>query len=35
MYLENRLCEEYLSGIKTFIAAADADKLDRHMSAIC
>ena len=35
MYLENRLCEEYLSSIEAFIAAADADKLDRRMSAIC
>ena len=35
MYLENRLCEEYLSGIKAFIAATEADKLDRRMSAIC
>ena|SRR6185437_5435533 len=34
MYLENRRCEEYLSGIKSFIAAAEADKLDRRMSAI-
>ena len=35
MYLENRLCEEYLSSIEAFIAAADADKLDRRMSTIC
>jgi len=35
MYLENRLCEEYLSGIKAFIAATEADKLDQRMSAIC
>jgi hypothetical protein len=33
MYLENRRCEEYLSGIKSFIATTEADKLDRLMSA--
>ena len=35
MYLVNRLYEEYLIGIKPFIAVAEADKLDRCISAIC
>ena len=35
MYLDNHTCEEYLSGVKSFIAAAEADKLNRHLSAIC
>ena len=34
MYLVNRLYEEYLIGIKPFIAVAEADKLDRCISAI-
>jgi hypothetical protein len=35
MYLENRTCEEYLSGLKSFISAAEVDKLSRHLFAIC
>ena len=35
MYLDNHICEEYLSGVKSFIATAEADKLNRHLSAIC
>jgi hypothetical protein len=35
MYLENRTCEEYLSGLKSFISAAQADKLNRRVSAMC
>ena len=35
MYLDNHICEEYLSGVKSFIATAEADKLNWHLSAIC
>ncbi|RLN42461.1 hypothetical protein C2845_PM01G42350 [Panicum miliaceum] len=35
MYLENPTCEEYLSGLKSFISAAEADKLNRCLSAMC
>ena len=35
MYLDNRTCEEYLSGLKSFFSAAEADKLNRRMSALC
>ena len=35
MYLDNRTCEEYLSSVKSFIAATEADKLNRHLCAIC
>ena len=35
MYLDNHICEEYLSGVKSFIATAEADKFNRHLSAIC
>ena len=35
MYLDNSTCEEYLSGVKSFIAAAEVDKLNWHLSAIC
>ena len=35
MYLDNCTCEEYLSGVKSFIAAVEADKLNRHLSTIC
>jgi hypothetical protein len=32
MYLENRIFEEYLSGLKSFISVADVDKC---LSAMC
>ena len=35
MYLDNRTCGEYLSGLKSFFSAAEADKLNRRMSALC
>jgi hypothetical protein len=34
MYLENRTCEEYLSG-KSFISAAEANNLNRRLSTMC
>ena len=35
MYLKNRTCGEYLSGLKTFILVAEADKSNQNKSVIC
>jgi hypothetical protein len=35
MYLKNRNSTEYLSSLKLFIKAAEADKLNNIKSAIC
>jgi hypothetical protein len=34
MYLKNRTCGEYLTGLKSFIAAAEVDKSNQHKSTI-
>ncbi|KAL6650643.1 hypothetical protein ACP70R_009568 [Stipagrostis hirtigluma subsp. patula] len=35
MLLENRLCSEFLDGVKSFIAAAEADMLHQNKTAMC
>ena len=34
MYLDNRTCEEYLSGVKSFISAAEAYMLSQNKSSM-
>ncbi|TVU33995.1 hypothetical protein EJB05_15816, partial [Eragrostis curvula] len=35
MYLQNRTCAEYLTGLKSFMIAAEADQSSQRKSAMC